>query len=810
MQNDVSINYNRLSWGDITPHSVDLYEHEIIMYVKQDAIQAPAGAKSLSLESVTMSENMRNVLTSYNAESMTRPYPDYNPADTIAYSPKGKIVKKLDLSRIYRVRFPDGTELDSVVKDLNALDEVIFAERIPMIKLLAIPNDEFFGYQWGLHNTGQAGGTPGEDIHAVEAWDIFKGSSHVLIGIIDCGVKSDHEDLAGKVSGDPYYYGAHGTHVAGIASAKTNNSLGVAGTDWNANIYTEGLEVDAYGTFVEPADSFYTAIVRAVDVGCDVLNNSWGGSRYSRIIRWAFHYAYEMDRVPVAAMGNTGKENLLFPAGFTCVLAVGATQNNGIRSNFSTYGDHIDVVAPGGTNPYPNNDDRDILSTWTANDFQGKPYRYLSGTSMATPFVTGLAALLKGFRPDLTNDDIMWLIRISADDKPPTGWDKYTGYGRINAERALKYAKLPYQVEHHTASGGTDYSATDWYIMDFPMRPLPHGMYWIVKRHEVRKTVNLPHSDYIELWIWGRKETVGWSKGDPTSPPCQWEEGWCEPVSISGNTVTLRTYVYEVRIVDIIDGEVSEVVWQPAKPSDVVFEYTVFGRRPIYAPSNLQAFVDESFVKLSWQDNSFNEEKFEIYRNSQLIAVVNDNVTSYVDNAVSLGNEYQYRVRAIAGDYFSNFSNSVVVEIKLNPPTSLTAFPLSYSEVKLEWCDNSKKNTGYEIWYKPAGGEWQVDTVSDTTCAIVDNLDYHKEYYFKVRAIDDKGHASAFSDSVKCQPNYFYPVNDLKAHQIVERILKIEWDYDKNPFLIVRKYNSSKFLNFSLDTKIIKLKFMMG
>ncbi len=117
--------------------------------------------------------------------------------------------------------------------------------------------------------------------------------------------------------------------------------------------------------------------------------------------------------------------------------------------------------------------------------------------------------------------------------------------------------------------------------------------------------------------------------------------------------------------------------------------------------------------------------------------------------------------------------------LRLNFPTSLTASTLFYFEVKLEWCDNSKKNTGYEIWYKPAGGEWQVDTVSDTTCAIVDNLDYHKEYYFKVRAIDDKGHASAFSDSVKCQPNYFYPVNDLKAHQIVERILKIEWDYDK-------------------------------
>ena len=158
-----------------TPQNQDLHEREVIMYVRPNVIQAPSGQKNLTLDAVTMPDELRNVLTSYNAEYLVRPYPDYDPSDTIAYSPYGKPVKKMDLSRLYHVRFPEGTNLDSVVADLKDVEGVIFAERIPVLQLMLIPNDEFFQYQWGLHNTGQGGGTPGEDIHAVGAWDIFMG-----------------------------------------------------------------------------------------------------------------------------------------------------------------------------------------------------------------------------------------------------------------------------------------------------------------------------------------------------------------------------------------------------------------------------------------------------------------------------------------------------------------------------------------------------------------------------------------------------------------------------------------------------------
>jgi len=252
----------------------------------------------------------------------------------------------------------------------------------------------------------------------------------------------------------------------------------------------------------------------------------------------------------------------------------------------------------------------------------------------------------------------------------------------------------------------------------------------------------------------------------------------------------------------------------------------VYGK--LNPPSNLTAQIldpEAGRIRLQWKDNSNLESHWKIYYSvdggdfTLLTTIPTPNSWKrdyYIQRDITLetGHEYKFEVRAYKEnvDALSHYSNIVKIDLPvfLLKPTNFAVKAIDYSSVKLTWCDNSRKNTGYEIWHKEVmSNNWQVDTVSDTTCAIVDNLDYHKEYYFKVRAIDDKGHASAFSDSVKCQPIYFYPVNDLKAHQIVERILKIEWDYDKNPFLIVRKYNSSKFLNFSLDTKIIKLKFMM-
>jgi subtilisin family serine protease len=142
------------------------------------------------------------------------------------------------------------------------------------------PNDPYFNLQWGLHNTGQAGGESDADIDAPEAWDYEQGESSVIIGIIDTGVQGSHEDLSGKVSGESIIGHPHGTHVAGIAAANTNNGIGVAGVSWNSLIHAEEI----YTSSFDDAE-IYQDIKDAVQAGAFVLNDSWGGPDYSITIR---------------------------------------------------------------------------------------------------------------------------------------------------------------------------------------------------------------------------------------------------------------------------------------------------------------------------------------------------------------------------------------------------------------------------------------------------------------------------------------------------------------------------------------------
>jgi subtilisin family serine protease len=151
-------------------------------------------------------------------------------------------------------------------------------------------------------------------------------------------------------------------------------------------------------------------------------------------------------------MGNDYLEGnpINYPAAFgQGIIAVGATRDIGQRSPWSSTGNHIDVVAPGGVNYYPNNDLHDIYSTWVTG------YRYLAGTSMAAPHVSGLASLLKGYNPDLDNDDIEQIIKLSTNDKGTPGWDPEYGTGRVNARNALDSLRPPNYLAQWSASGAS-------------------------------------------------------------------------------------------------------------------------------------------------------------------------------------------------------------------------------------------------------------------------------------------------------------------------------------------------------------------
>ncbi len=290
----------------------------------------------------------------------------------------------------------------------------------------------------------------------------------------------------------------------------------------------------------------------------------------------------------VSAMGNhnqthPGVPN--YPAGYGIGIAVGATDNNDNIANFSVHGNYIDVSAPG----------VHILSTLNNS------YGYMDGTSMAAPFVSGIASLLKGYNSNLDNDDIENIIKLSADKVQGMNGNNYTttyGYGRVNAEQALKYLQSPYSLYQWTTNGGSITSSTGQYKQVFiGASGLSSGVYF-VKRYEVRKNVNFPQSFYSLIGVWGRGvSTTGWDKSSPNLGM-----KFCEvvPGTVSTTGVTLRTYVYQVWS---ISG--AYLGYYPTSPSNVHFAYTALGTKaPTITGTNTVCTSNSTFTLENRPPNS--------------------------------------------------------------------------------------------------------------------------------------------------------------------------------------------------------------
>lgn len=353
---------------------------------------------------------------------------------------------------VYRVEIPAAASVEEKAAAFAGDPGVLFAEPNYIGRATTTPNDTLFNYQYALANTGQSiGDVPGSpqgkigaDIKAPQGWEGSRGDGSVMIAIIDSGVELTHPDLAGKIAGpgrdfvnddydatDDLY---HGTAVAGIAAADTDNAEGIAGVAWNAMILpVKVLDDNGAG----PVARVSEGIIWAAEQGAQVINISLGFNSASQTLLDAVKYAFNRGCVLVASAGNDNGP-VKFPAAFAAyVLAVAATDYNDEVWERSNAGPEVDVAAPG----------VDILTTIPTWFFGlgPLPYRYMDGTSMAAPHVSGLAAILRGQKPWLSAAEIMEIIRLSADDvNSPTlpGIDDSIGYGRINMEKALVPLKL--------------------------------------------------------------------------------------------------------------------------------------------------------------------------------------------------------------------------------------------------------------------------------------------------------------------------------------------------------------------------------
>lgn len=278
-----------------------------------------------------------------------------------------------------------------------------------------VPNDPYFTpYQYGP-----------QLIDAPSAWEVTLGSEQIKVAVVDTGVNLSHPDLADKlvqgydfVDGDsqPEDLNGHGTHVAGIAAALTDNRRGISGIAPESRIIpVRVLDRDGNGGL----DRVARGIIYAANQGAAVINLSLGAPYEAYTLRRAIDYAVNQGSIVVAAAGNDGTTTPNYPAAYAQVIAVGSVDSSDRKSGFSNFGTWVDVAAPG----------TDILSTYD-NGY----YAYLSGTSMAAPHVAGLAALLAA--QGRSADQIRSVIQATADPVYGTGY--YWQYGRVNANRAVR------------------------------------------------------------------------------------------------------------------------------------------------------------------------------------------------------------------------------------------------------------------------------------------------------------------------------------------------------------------------------------
>ncbi len=376
-----------------------------------------------------------------------------------------KVFRNSELSDIYVFTFDKDCDMEALSKRYEKNSAILYASPNYIASFGSggdsrqnYPDDSSFSDQWGLDNTGQTGGTPDADIDAPEAWDLETGNANVIIAILDTGIDLDHPDLDGKiwinmdeiagngidddhngfiddvngwdvVNSDPMPQddNGHGTHVAGIAGAHTNNAQGVAGVCWECTLMPiKILNTVGNGTYSQIS----AGIEYAADNGAKILNLSLGSETYSQLLQDTVDYAHNLGCVVVGAAGNFNNSNPFYPAACNHVLGVAALDHNDEKYQLSGFGTWIDLCAPGvniQSTVYP-----DTYASW-------------SGTSMAAPFVSGVAGLLFSANASWSNNLVEAQMERLADNVEASNPDyiEQLGQGRVNAHTCISTSPAP-------------------------------------------------------------------------------------------------------------------------------------------------------------------------------------------------------------------------------------------------------------------------------------------------------------------------------------------------------------------------------
>jgi hypothetical protein len=526
--------------------------------------------------------------------------------DTIGIDSEGKTFKKNDLSRWYLISFDEKNDVNSVKENILKQNDIEFACPVTKWEINFEPDDPYFqsGYQSGLKN-----GSTGRDIHATQAWDYNIGRSDVKIAVVDAGVDYNHIDLDpgnrsriiggyDAADGDynpiddipsQYKAASHGTKVAGVIGAITNNDEGVAGIMHNLKIIpvkvfaTNGPWWDPFswtaGSAIDPwiADG----INYASNNGAKVINLSLGGYGLPQWLTIfignpvgeAVYNAYHQGVVIVGAAGNDNTDDLHFPSAFPGVIGVSAVNNNDVKTSFSNYGSYISVCAPG-------NYDENYSTK------RGNQYDYFEGTSCSAPMVSGSAGLIISEALDrgisLNNDDVKHLLEASADKVPGMQgqvWHEYYGYGRINVGRALERLNPPYTVTTQTVYNSSGQLVWDSHPHQFYNNAgLASGNYYGVKQYKVSGHVTFPTAYTSTPYVWVReRECIGWNYADPNL-----ELPWVNITNVTTTGFDYETVIYWIGY-DLLGQQINKYWPGNSSTLQAKISYTAIGV-PLVAP----------------------------------------------------------------------------------------------------------------------------------------------------------------------------------------------------------------------------------
>ncbi len=420
---------------------------EILIKVRHDNTGSSAQFVSSGINNVSQQLGIKSMHQVFSTAS-------HNSGQGQAIVPQD-LQKSNELSQWFTVSLSADQDPEQVIKAYQNSGFVESAEPVYEYGIASTPNDQFFN-ETGTWNQAYSDQWGLQAMQMEKAWNVSRGSSDIIVAVIDTGLDYTHPDIIDNVwhntsgifdglENDDMGWNfvddnnnimdthGHGTHVAGIIGAVGNNAMGITGVCWQVKIMAlKGLSDSGNGA----STSLARAIAYAADHGARVINISWGGYGTSALIQDALDYAYNHNCVIVAAAGNNNTDaGRFFPGNYIHAICVAACDANGQKASFSNYGAIVDVTAPG----------VDILSlrakgtdmSHNEADIVGVNYYRASGTSMATPFVSGLAALILAKDSEFTNLQVEDAIIKSANDLGQAGKDDYYGYGEVDAARAL-------------------------------------------------------------------------------------------------------------------------------------------------------------------------------------------------------------------------------------------------------------------------------------------------------------------------------------------------------------------------------------